>query len=287
MNNQSYALNNWMSATPKLDVLTLQEITLPGTHNAGSDWQASYPLIGPPRHWLACQHNSFLAQLRNGARALDIRLTYDANKEGTGKFIMHHGGHRNSRTLGNLVTDIRDFLRKNPDEFIILDFHELSGNDFNFKLFSELVRHFLGHCAIPAHNQYLSIGELKQRNSEQRVRICAPWHPDLDPDIFNDQVRHEWSGSGLTTSSELKAFIAKVMKSPPGIWAPWSLSATGYTHLGGPEDLHEYIDVWFDPKQSEWAIKCNIINVDFIEESKIVDYCRTVNLTKAARKLPK
>ncbi|PTT32052.1 phospholipase [Pseudomonas sp. HMWF021] len=287
MSNQSYVLNNWMSATPQLDVLTLQEITLPGTHNAGSDWQASYPLFGPPRHWLACQHNSFLAQLRNGARALDIRLTYDANKEGAGKFIMHHDGHRNSRTLGNLVTDIRDFLRENPDEFIILDFHELSGKDFNFTLFSELVRHFLGQCAIPAYNRYLSIGELKQHSSQQRVRICATLHPDLDQDIFNDQVQHEWSGSGLTTSSELKAFIARVLKSPPGIWKPWSLSATGYTALGGPEDLHEYIDVWFDPKQSEWATKCNIVNVDFIEESKIVDFCRTTNLIKANRKQPK
>jgi 1-phosphatidylinositol phosphodiesterase len=36
----------------------------------------------------------------------------------------------------------------------------------------------------------------------------------------------------------------------------------------------------FDPQTSDWARKCNIINVDFIEESQIVNFCRVVNLLK-------
>jgi hypothetical protein len=69
---ENYALNNWMAATPALDTLSLCELTLPGSHNAGCDWKASYPII-PGAHWLACQNDSFYAQLHNGARALDVR----------------------------------------------------------------------------------------------------------------------------------------------------------------------------------------------------------------------
>jgi len=104
MQDALMSTNNWMGSTPAIDSLSISELTLPGTHNAGSDWRASYPFFGPPRHWLACQHDSFHAQLNLGSRALDIRLTHDQKGEGPKKFVMHHNGHRNSRTLENLIT---------------------------------------------------------------------------------------------------------------------------------------------------------------------------------------
>ncbi|MBN3862459.1 phospholipase [Pseudomonas frederiksbergensis] len=285
MSNQTNYYNpRWMSATPAIDTLSLCELTLPGTHNAGSDWQASYPFFGPPPHWLACQHDRFYSQLRHGSRALDIRLTYVPEAQGPNKFQVHHNGHRNSRTVGTLITDVNEFLQENPDEFIILDFHSLEGKNFDFDLFNKLIIQFLGHCLIPSNNVSLSLNQLKQISAKQRVLAAAPQGWGLDRNLFLSQIRHKWSGNGITDATELRQFIGEVMHSPPGNWAPWSLSATSYTALGGPVDIHDELNAWFDPDKSDWALKCNIINVDFMEESKIVDYCRTANLMKARQR---
>ena len=277
-----HTFNNWMSATPAIDTLSLTELTLPGTHNAGSDWKASWPLI--PAHWLACQHESFYAQLNHGSRALDIRLTYDADAPGLGKFRIHHNGYRNNRTLGNLVTDVNDFLKENPNEFIILDFHELSGDPFDFVYFNNMMKLFLGDRMIPSKNLPLNLRQLKDISTTQRVLVAAPQHMALDHNVFIREIEHKWSGSGITHIADLEKHITQVLKYPQGTWALWSLSATSYSALGGPVDIHETLDAWFAPEKSDWASKCNIINVDFMEESNIVSYCRSVNLVKASQR---
>lgn len=285
MNNDTlnnYALNNWMAATPAIDTLSLCELTLPGTHNAGCDWKASYPII-PGAHWLACQHDSFYAQLNNGARALDVRLNFDFEAKAYDKFRFQHNGYRSSRDLLHLITDTNLFLRHNPDEFVTLDFHELkNGNQpFDFQLFNTLLLTHLGNRIIPVGNRHLPLGELKKISRDQRVLVAAPWHQELDRTWFCEKIEHKWSGIADTNAAELEKHIIEVLKNPPGTWAPWSLSATSYSVLGGPVDIHAQLDSWFDPEISDWAEKCNIINVDFFEETKIVSYCRTVNLKKA------
>ncbi|QHC96114.1 phosphatidylinositol-specific phospholipase C domain-containing protein [Pseudomonas sp. M20] len=282
--NTQYSNHQWMTATPAIDTLSLFELTLPGTHNAGTDWKASYPFFGPPRHWLACQHDTFYSQLRNGSRVLDIRLTYDQNAEGLGKFPMHHGGHRNSRTLGHLVTDINDFLAKNPDEFIIVDFHDLAGSNFDFKYFNEIIIRFLGERLIPRGNRSLSLEQLKRISPMQRVLVAARSHQALHSGVFIDSINHQWSGKDITTAKELQQFIGNVLENSFSVWAPWSLSATSYSIAGGPVDIHSDLDVWFDPAKSDWAQQCNIINVDFIEESRIVEFCRAANLNKVRQR---
>ncbi|MHC8381483.1 phospholipase [Pseudomonas sp. LB3P14] len=280
----NYTLNNWMAATPAIDTLSLCELTLPGTHNAGCDWKASWPLI-PGAHWLACQHDSFYAQMRHGSRALDIRLIYEANAQGLGKFRIHHDGYRNARTLGNLVTDVEMFLQENPNEFIILDFHELRGDQFDFAYFNDMMIRFLGDRAIPSNNLSLSLHQLKQISAVQRVLIATPRHSALDRKVFHKQIEHRWSGKGTTSAAALENHIINVLKNPPGTWAPWSLSATSYSALGGPVDIHDELNSWFDPEKSDWATTCNIINVDFIEETHIVAYCRAANLRKVIKRV--
>jgi 1-phosphatidylinositol phosphodiesterase len=279
----NYTLRNWMAATPAIDTLSLNELTLPGTHNAGSDWKASWPLI-PGAHWLACQHESFYSQLQHGSRALDIRLTYDTDAPGLGKFCLHHNGYRNARVLGHLVDDVERFLDENPNEFIILDFHDLSGDKFDFTYFNNMIIRFLGRRIIPSKNRSLSLRQLKQISALQRVLVAAPWNRALDQSVFIEQIEHQWSGNGITSAAELEQYIIKVLKYPPGTWAPWSLSATSYSALGGPVDIHDELNSWFAPNKSDWATRCNIINVDFIEESNIVSYCLSANLNKAAKR---
>jgi len=287
MNNTTrddYALNNWMSATPAIDNLSLGELTLPGTHNAGCDRQASYPLI-PGAHWLACQHDSFAAQLNNGSRALDLRLDFDGPATEFEKFRFQHNGYRSSRNLLALFAAVNLFLRDNLDEFVILDFHQLKDGQqsFDYALFNEMMLRYLGERIIPTGNRGLPLGELKKISGKQRVLVAAQQHPELNPAWFCEKVEHKWSGIGDTNVKELEQHITNVLRSPPPRTSLWSLSATSYSKAGGPVDIHDELDNWFDPATHNQSERCNIINVDFMEESQLVAYCRSASLINARK----
>ncbi|MFW6749498.1 phospholipase [Pseudomonas glycinae] len=279
--NNTFSKNNWMSSTPDIDVLSLAELSLPGTHNAGCDRKASYALIPGPHH-LACQNDSFYSQLSNGSRALDLRLASLAKEKGILKYRFRHNKFLSSRTLFDLLFEVKNFLHLNPDEFIILDFHELADSEgkFDFKGFNDYLIEYLGPRIIPTYNTDLSLAQLKRISPIQRILVCAPGHDDLDKNLFNRKIEHQWEEKSSTRADDLKGYITRVMRTPPGSWAPWSLSAATWTLLLGPVRLHKELDEWFDPDKSDWAEKSNIINVDFIEDSKIVAYCRAANLKK-------
>ena len=44
-NSDNIQTYQWMADAPDIDNLSLFEMTLPGAHNAGCDWDASYALI--------------------------------------------------------------------------------------------------------------------------------------------------------------------------------------------------------------------------------------------------
>lgn len=279
--NSPHTLHDWMSNIPVIDRLTLGELILPGAHNAGSDKKGNY-MFPPAVHWAACQNNSFYYQLINGARALDLRLDYEFSYIGDSSFYFHHNGTRSYRELSQLTQDVNRFLNENPDELIILDFHKLDhGNKpFNFKRFGNRLLDSLKERIIPSSNSHKTLGELKRLSRTQRVLVAADWHPDLQAEAFSDNVPHKWSGSSLTDASELKAHITNVMNNPPSDYRPWSLSATAYVALGGPVDIQDELNEWFDVK-NKWIHNCSIINVDFFEESNLVLNCREANIIKA------
>lgn len=272
--------HDWMSNIPVIGVLTLAELTLPGAHNSGVHKKS---IIYPQglRNWIVCQNNSFYEQLNNGARALDLRIMQYDN----GNFVFHHGGIRSSETLRGLLKAVNAFLADNPGEFIVLDFHEMttSNSAFDYAAFSQLMMSSLGPRMIPTRNRCLTLAELKKASPLQRVMVAtvAP----LDPAYFNESIRHKWSGKNITSLADLHTHIIQVMKAPPRDELPWSLSATSYTHLGGPVDIQESLNKWFDPAFSDWATKCSIINADFFEESRLVLHCREASVNKALAKI--
>lgn len=286
---QDFQPHRWMAATPELDNLSLLEMTLPGTHNAGCDWEATYePAIAA--NWAVCQDVSFYSQLNRGARALDLRLVYDANATGLAKFRFAHDTVWSSRTLEDLFRDIKAFLERSYDEFIILDFHHLKGYEtpFDFQYFNDMMLLHLGENIIPRANMHLSLGELKNISRTQRLLVTGPYHYSIDRTWFCYPVTHMWAGNafiketGLPTVT-LHPYITEVMKNPPSRTELWSLSAAIYNG-GGPQRIYESLDIWFDPAKSDWARKCNIINFDFIKNSNIVLFCQQASLQKALAK---
>jgi 1-phosphatidylinositol phosphodiesterase len=276
--------SQWMAATPSIDSMVLGELILPGAHNSGVDKKATYaaPAIA---HWAACQNNSFLEQLQNGARALDLRLEYDIDSRGVGTFWFQHSGIRSSRSLENLIMQLIRFLEANPDEFVLLDFHELAaGNSaFDYREFNRFLTVHLGPRVIPSSNRHLTLDQLKKESRVQRVWLAAARHPALDREFFLPDIEHFWSGIGTTSVSELQAHIANVLRAPYFSSMPWSLSATSYTIAMGPLDIKEHLDRWFHPDNS-WVHSCSIINADFFEESRLVQNCRTANIIRAQQR---
>ncbi|TVT84415.1 phospholipase [Pseudomonas sp. H3(2019)] len=284
--HNTYRYQNWMSSSTSMNSLTLGEIVWPGSHNSGMDDDFSYPphhrLLAP---WVVCQNGPFIQQLNQGVRAFDLRLQSDEHWLGIKKFQAAHGPV-SGRPVSYLIKSLDFFLEQNPDEFIILDIHHVEGTadkPFDYKTFNDEILAALGHRFIPYDNRHLTLGRLKALSRTQRVMIAARSHPDLDRKVFWPNIRHKWSGSDLTSPSELKEHIASVMVSPPSGVMPWSLSATSYQALPGVYKITEHLNEWFGP-DSDWAPKCSIINADFIEESRLIDYCWEVNVSKGLLK---
>lgn len=270
----------WMNKVLDIDRLKLTDLIWPGVHNAGMDKKApNYEVI--VGNWTTCQNDSFAWQLAKGARAFDLRLGYTPGSP-AGTFYFHHNGHQSHRVLDELLDAVNNFLERNPDEFIILDFHQLRDGDqpFDFKQFNDLVKLRLGARTIAPDDDEKTIGELKAASSKKRVVLASRYSVDLDLDYFWSSVPHRWSGSRLTNVAELRQHIVTTLDTPRFGSYLWSLTATSYSFLGGPVDIKEHINDWFHSSR-DWVTQCSIISTDFFDESEIVGYCWVANSMKA------
>jgi hypothetical protein len=270
----------WMSNVLDIDRIKLTDVVWPGAHNAGMDKQApNYEVV--IGNWTTCQNGSFGWQLSNGARAFDIRLGYTEGADQS-IFYFHHNGHQSHRVLDELITAVLAFLDRNPDEFIVLDFHQLEDGSkpFDYQKLNDLLVSRLGQRVIPPDNDTKTIGELKRISTRRRVVLSALAHRDLDEDYFWPRITHKWSSRRFTDTEDLKAHISNTLQKPPFGTFLWSLSATSYAFLGGPQDIKNQINDWFNPTR-DWVTRCCIINTDFFDESEIVRYCWTATSMKA------
>ncbi|WWL45449.1 hypothetical protein V5O39_07890 [Pseudomonas parakoreensis] len=163
----NYPLKNWMASAPGIDQLTLGEVVWPGAHNAGLDYDFSYPAyLQPAKNWFVCQDGPFIQQLNEGVRAFDVRLHADEHWLGIKKFHTFHGLKLfQGRALSELVKSLNVFLSDNPNEFIVLDIHELKGINnqlFDYKGLHEVITMELGSRLIPRNNSQLTIEQLKR-----------------------------------------------------------------------------------------------------------------------------
>ncbi|MEJ5057107.1 MULTISPECIES: phospholipase [unclassified Pseudomonas] len=275
----SFDKQQWMSNVLDIDRLKLTDIVWPGTHNAGMDKKVPRhdSVLG---HWTSCQNDSFAWQLSNGARVFDIRLGYTQSPEPS--FYFHHNGFRSGRVLEELIDAVLVFLDRNPDEFLVLDFHQLGDGDAPFdhkELNDRLVRR-LGLRVIPHSDESATVGELKRSSRHRRIVMASAYSPGLNKDYFWPRVRHKWHGSTFTDAGELQRHIAGTLENPPSQEFLWSLSATTYSLLGGPGNIKHRINDWFNTTGG-WVTRCCIISTDFFDETEIVRYCWIASSMKA------
>jgi 1-phosphatidylinositol phosphodiesterase len=270
----------WMSNVLDIHRLKLTDIVWPGAHNAGMDKKSpNYDVV--IGNWTTCQNDSFAWQLSKGARAFDIRLGYTTAADQS-IFYFHHNGYQSHRILDELISAVSSFLDQNPDEFIVFDFHHLGDGTkfFDYKKLNDLLLSRLRQRIIPPSDGLKTVGELKQASAHRRIVMCAPVVRDLDDDYFWPRIPHKWSGKVFTDTDDLQHHLSTTLEHAPYPSFLWSLSATSYSFLGGPQDIKRHINDWFHTTR-DWVTRCSIISTDFFEESDIVRYCWSATSMKA------
>jgi 1-phosphatidylinositol phosphodiesterase len=270
----------WMSNALEIGRLRLTDIVWPGTHNAGMDKKApNYEVV--LGNWTTCQNDSFAWQLANGARAFDIRLGCTAGPV-VPVFYFHHNGYQSHRILDELIDAVTTFLDRNPDEFIVLDFHQLgdAAKPFDYQQFNDFLMRSLGSRLIRPSDALSTVEQLKRASSQRRIVMAAQTKPGLDREYFWPYIPHKWNGKVFTDTSDLQSHIQTTLVGAPYDTFLWSLPATCYSLLGGPQHIKNQINDWFHTTR-DWVTRCSIISTDFFDEADIVRYCWSATSMKA------
>ena len=108
----------WMGALP--DALTLSEILMPGSHDAGVYREVSTKagFVPIPKSWTTCQSTSVLEQCEAGSRFFDVRLKVSSTS------IRAHHTKKGQGALGecwdSTLESVASFLEAHPSECVIL-----------------------------------------------------------------------------------------------------------------------------------------------------------------------
>ena len=160
--------DRWISETPDIQNLRIEDLILPGTHNSGVDSEALYT-----SSFGTCQDYSPFNQLIRGVRVLDLRVEFDptARTQQERFLLVHH-----IRSGRNIKRDILDALnsfhqRTGGKELVILDFHtfEHFTPDAHAEL-ATLIKTTLGTDAlIPAHYRSFTLKQIQSRGPMNTV----------------------------------------------------------------------------------------------------------------------
>jgi hypothetical protein len=119
-------MSDWMGALP--DNLTLKEITMPGSHDAGVYKEATTKvgIFRVPKSWTSCQDRSVLEQCEAGSRFFDIRL-----KASSTSIRAHHttkGQGAIGESWDSTLESVASFLDSHPSEIVILRLTKPAGS---------------------------------------------------------------------------------------------------------------------------------------------------------------
>lgn len=274
-----YWLRRWMYKYQSiLKVLTIEELSIPGTHDSGTYDMVS--TVSEP--WTKTQSLTLQGQMEAGARALDLRIGIQPDKSGDERFILVHDTWRTNLTVSAALDQILSFSHNEATEVIILDFHrfvELSGGvtEQHYQDLMKLVKTKLGNKLIPYSAKGQTLNEIWQGQG----RIIVAWNRDNNDSEIWPGVSQGWFDK--SNKSDLQSAIsAEMNKSHSGLWSICAIltaSALDPIHALNPD-----ISLWFAPN-TEWASKANIVSCDFIQQTQLSQSLITASCLKAAKKL--
>lgn len=270
--------SNWMELfAPCIQNLSLQELTLPGTHNSGT-----YPSGG----WVQTQYLSIQEQLEQGVRSLDLRLIVKGS--GNDRFQLVHGGYTFNLTLMNVLDQINNYLSKNLKEIVILDFHQFESqwSEQDYQDFESIIMDNLGKISIDSSEYLKPLSDIW--NDSGRIVIGSrEMNGSLQGNVkfWSNSVDQRWCGNSVTTWSSVQNYMQdelnKLDKPKDNLW---SLMAqyNSMAEFGTPAYVPKEISNFFSGLN---GIKSNIIAVDWWNrlnsglsgESKIPNFSALIN----------
>jgi hypothetical protein len=274
-------LNWWMEINgPVIGHLSLDKLTLVCSHDSGT-YSMNSPLCIP---WASCQNLDINNQLKQGVRVLDLRIGIQRDKSGDNRFILIHNNWNTKVTLKNALEQVKSFLNENAREVVILDFHQFGpqeGNNFDLAD-EDCLAHFvydnLGDLIYPNPNKIPTLNEIWNTSH----RIIVTWNSNNSYPGFFKGIWQLWFNKN--NLDDLYSSISDEMKYDHQNNGFWSICA-----IITPTDffpLHSIspdVEKWFQAG-CEWAQKANIIAVDFVEKTSIVQQAISECLNKGVTK---
>ena len=273
--------DQWMNLySNTLGILTLTEMTLPGTHDSGT-----YHLLNDfAKPWTETQDISLNAQLKRGIRVLDLRI--GQNKPGD--YLIVHDVFRTNYTLKEALKEVTDFIDSTSKEIVVLDFHRfvnLGEGIFDYDQLKSQIKIYLS-------GYYLHVSQGKDKRlkdiwaSVEKNRIVVAWNNNNSDSYMWPGVAQSWY-QDANTINELYDDIKKDMSDfHSGMWATCSfiVSSSVNTPRIIAAKLCPTITQWYYGG-SKWCEKANIISVDFFSEyTNIIQASIISSLMKAGAK---
>lgn len=277
---------DWMAQTPDIGRLRIDQLILPGTHNAGSDKLS--PNAGIPQE--KAQDVAPLEQLRQGVRALDLRVAFFAKygKDDPRRFQLFHLTSSGRTVAGDILACVQAFFEElerigSPArEMVILDFHQFK--DFfesTHREFQDLLINTLGPRALPRHLGSLALEDIWRDHPGKNVVIA--YNRSAAQALLWQGVKQRWPGENLFNTNTLKAFVNEVAVEYRPEFSLTAIQCAKYSlPLHAPSDLSLKIDQWFASKDENSFIQnFYIINTDWTLRSALVSHCRHANGVRA------
>lgn len=282
--------HQWMTDTPNLEHLRMDELILPGSHNSGSDKQSPNP--GLPQEY--AQDTSPLDQLRNGIRVLDLRVAfYDSYPEGDAhRFQLFHFTSSGRTVAVDIVEQVLAFYEELEGsgvasrEMVILGFHQFDG--FTPAAHAELqalLLDGLGSRSLPWDRCEATLGDIWNQDPGSNV-VIAYNDGSVGPEPWSG-VDQRWPGELLFNTNTLKAFVDEVAGENKANYQLTAVQCAKYSlPFHAPTDLSHKIDEWFaSVDENSYIQNFYIINTDWTLRSALVSNCRHANEIRGARKL--
>ena len=292
--------SHWMSMYwPVLNDLCLvpnkegkSYLTLPGTHDSGTySMQQCWSVP-----WTKTQDLDLYSQLASGTRSLDFRTGFNPSKTGDDRFMLVHDIFETRISLREALSLVKQFSESHPSEVLVIDFHHFVNLRTHASHLSQdivdeiatIVKESLYGMLVARSSMVDTLSEIW--NGKQR--IIAAFNAVTQDERLWPGVHQLWAGTSVTLKPPLKEFLAYTLslQLPLGtlssvetvLPAIMPVSSEAIERTFWVPTLTPEVSLWYSPG-SNWALKSNIIAVDFIERTNLPQLTVASSLLKGCK----
>jgi len=264
--------DDWMARYFSYCVSPIEQMILPGAHNAGCDKKAPYTASNE-----TCQDVPPYEQMHAGIRAFDLRVQFFSGYAAGDprRFQIIHGLSSGRTFKGDILDAITRFRAANGGrgsrEIFVLDVHERKNfTDAGQREFMELIKTWGREELVPYHLRGFAIPQLMALGKKTVVALDGGVGPDFWP-----RVEQQWIGYSVTDPNELERFANRAVAEQKPRYALRALQYHKHVQLSYvPDDISDRVmsrSAFSNPEQKLRGIY--ILNTDWALRHRMVDNC--------------